>query len=724
MFYVNNLKNNNKQQKSEIMNKAFKYVLFGITLFVVFLIIMAFAVVIMDGIGSVSDNETYSWTDILFGTEFSMPGSMAMGIIIINTVWMSILVLIVATPISVATALFITKIASPRVRNLMVSVVAILAAIPSVIYGAFGKYVILNVVYNLGYSDLSTTATLMSVIIIVSLMVIPTITLMSTTSLMMVDKKMEDSSEALGATRVQTSIFVSLRSAKTGIIIGMLFALGRCLGEATAISMLSGESFTQIGFNLKLSEVSLFMSPVIMQAFNKSQDGIEWAAFVYSVLSALLLITIILIFSFVKFIEHNTDDLVKSKKQSKRAIQLNNIDRKINEGKFDSLSKNDISLYEKNLIHINDEHYRMESAVSIRKHEIDHINSRTSLLGDAKGEAFKEGRTIIYKAIIIALSMVGVIALISILGFLFNTDLSLLFNWEYLSSTGPIFSEAMGDGAYIGLGMAMFGTMFNIIVSLAIALPLGILIAIFLNTYLKGEGWLSSGISFSFQIMTSIPAVIYGTLASIIFVQGGFIRENANSLVPVIMLSLVILPTIIKQTTEGFNNVKNSQVEGSQALGASDAYTSIRIVLKQSMPAILSAAILAISIVMADSAIMITIIGKPGTPSLESDWIEQGGYTLATLIYYLSSTADPATRFVAIEQIKVIGIILMLLIFWLTMISQKIKSNNNLSALIMFVGIIVYMTSYWIFGGVLILMIAGLALGLIGAFIDLFIERK
>ncbi len=724
MSHVKNLQTNRKQQKNKFANNVFKYVLLGITLFVVFLIIASFATIILDGFSTVNESSEYTWTQILFGDHFYMPGYMAMGIIVVNTIWMAMLVLLVATPISVATALFITKITGKGMRNFMIAVVAILAAIPSVVYGSFGKFVILALVNKLGFSDLSTSSTLMSVIIIVSLMVIPTITLMTTTSLMMVDTKMEDSSEALGATKVQTSIFVSLRSAKTGIIIGMLFALGRCLGEATAISMLNGEIPNQTGITFKLSEVSLFMSPLIMYAFGQSQTGVDSAVFVYSVLSALLLITIILLFAFIKFIEVKTDDTQNSKKQSARAIELYNINKKVNRGQFDQLRASEIKKYESNLVRINNEQARVTSLSYIRSNEIAELQGRTSRDISKSAEAFKESRTMIYKSLIVVLSMVGVVALVSILTFLFDTDLSLLFNWEYLSSTGTIQSD-WSQGQYVGLGMCMFGTMYNILLTLIIALPLGIMIATFTNTYLKGDGMLTKTISFSFQIMTSIPAVVYGTLAAILFSYSGFFRQNYNSLVPVFMLVLVVLPTIIKQTQEGFNNVKNSQVEGSHALGATDSYTSFKIVIRQAMPAILSAAILAISIVMADSAIMITIIGKPDEWTFASDWVANGGYTLATNIYYLSFAGMlDIPRYIAIEQIKVIGIILMLLIFWLSMISQKIKSHNNISAAIMAAGILFYMCSYWIFGGVLIFMIVGLILGAVGLLYDLVVKGK
>lgn len=716
MSYVSNLQNKKNTKKNNVVNKITWWCLLFIVLFVIAIIAFAFISIIAESINTVNNQDKYSWSHILFGNEFNMKDSMAMGIIVVNTIWMSVLVLLVAAPISIATAVLITKILNEKLRIVMIAIVSILAAIPSVIYGAFGKYFILKAMGTLGLSPNNTTASLISVVIIVSLMVMPTITLMTITSIIMIDSKTEDSSEALGATKTQTAVFITLRSAKSGIIVGMLFALGRCIGEATAISMLDGETPVATGITLNPFATSLFMSPIIMKALSGSSmlDGNEFA---YEVLSGILLMTVILLFLFVKFVEGKTDDNKKASKESKKSINLHNVVNKATKDGEESLNNKESAIYSNYL----------NKTINYKPLVIDHIPTdseiyaRSSLDRNEDFASYKQQKSGIYKAIIIVLSMVGVIALLSILLFLFNTDLSLLFNWEHLTSTG-FYSE---DDNYVGLGMAMFGTLANMFFTIIIALPLGIAIGIYANSFINRDSVLSKIISFSFQIMTSIPAVIYGTLATFLFIQTGFFKTQLNSFIPILMLVLVILPTIIKQTQEGFKNVKNQQIEGSYALGATTSYTSRRIVIKQSIPAILSSAILAISIVMADSAIMITILGKPDTPSDLSTWMAEGGYTLSSLIYWLSSMASSAeitSRQAAVEQMKVIGIILMLLIFWLTIISQKVRVKSYIQALVMLVGLVMYMCSFFIFGGSIILMILGPILGIIG-FIFKF-ERK
>ncbi len=717
MSYVRDLQNHRKQQKNKMADLLVKYSLLAIVLFVVFFIVISFGLIIRASIVEVGSSDSLaSWGEILFGSEFDMVGEFAMGIIVFNTIWMSMLVLALAAPVSIATALLITRVLNKNMRNIFIAMVSILAAIPSVVYGSFGKYVLLKFISMIGLSQNATDATLLAVIIIVAIMVMPTITLMTITSILLVDRKLEDSAEALGATKMQTSVYVTLRSARTGIVVGMLFALGRCIGEATAISMLSGEVAGASGITLSPFNTSLFLSPTIMGALGgvSQKEGNEFA---YIVMSGLLLITVILLFVFAKFVEHSTDDVIKSKKLSKIAVSQTNLLRKIDKFGEDSLTKVEQSQYAKYLA---DHSYKPTNIALVRANEISSVYSRSSLDENKRHEAHKDSSSFMFKTLIMVFSMFGIISLFSIVLFLTSGDTSLLTNWEYLTSRGRVPSNT----ELFGLAMPMIGTMITIMAALIIALPLGIAIAVYTNTFMTKDTKLAAFISFAFQIMTSIPAVIYGTIAAIIFVEGGFIRSNFISVIPMLMLALVVLPTIIKQTQEGFRSIKSSQEEGAYALGASKTYTATRIVVAQSMPAILSAAILAISIVMADSAIMITIIGNTQTTNDINVWMQNGGYTLSTQIYWLSAKGNSGdiSREIAKDQIKAIGLLLMLLIFWLTLISQKIKNKQIKGSAIMFAGIIMYMISFYIFGGVLILMILGPILGIFGAIYEMIFK--
>lgn len=167
--------------------------------------------------------------------------------IIINTLISAFLAALVAFPVSVLTALFIVKIAPKRLRVVFTTIVELLAAIPSVVYGVYASGQITSMVNDLaGVFGLTTFggASLLSVSILLAIMIFPTITAMSITAISAVDRNLELGSLALGASKTQTHFKVVLSAAKSGIFAGLILGLGRAFGEATAVSMVAGNAMT------------------------------------------------------------------------------------------------------------------------------------------------------------------------------------------------------------------------------------------------------------------------------------------------------------------------------------------------------------------------------------------------------------------------------------------------------------------------------------------------
>ena len=178
-------------------------------------------------------------------------GVYGVAFIIVNTLVSALIAAAISFPIAVLTALFIVKIAPKRLREPMQIVVELLAAIPSVVYGVFAASKITTLVESVaGFFGVSTYGgkSLMSVSLLLAIMIFPTITSMSINAISAVDKNLELGSLALGASRTQTNFRVVLASAKSGIFAGLVLGLGRAFGEATAVSMVAGNS--QIGINL------------------------------------------------------------------------------------------------------------------------------------------------------------------------------------------------------------------------------------------------------------------------------------------------------------------------------------------------------------------------------------------------------------------------------------------------------------------------------------------
>ncbi len=145
---------------------------------------------------------------------------------------------LLGVPIGFLTAVYLAKLAPPRVKVWMESAVSLLAGIPSVVYGLVGMLVLVPAIRSaFGVPD---GASLLAAIIVLAIMILPSIIKVAVTALEAVPKEYEDASLALGATPVETYFRVSALAARSGIAAAVVLGVGRALGEAMAVMMVSG----------------------------------------------------------------------------------------------------------------------------------------------------------------------------------------------------------------------------------------------------------------------------------------------------------------------------------------------------------------------------------------------------------------------------------------------------------------------------------------------------
>ncbi len=181
-----------------------------------------------------------------FGLFFSNPrwlydGTGGMLFLLLTTLFTTLLSLLISAPTSIFTALFIARIAPKWLKSVLQSAIDLLASIPSVIYGLFGVGVICPAVASLR-PDTFGGRSILSGIVVLALMSIPTMTTLSMNAMEAVDKRLIHSSIALGASSAQTNFKIVIGSSSSGIFAGMILGIGRALGEATAIQMVIGNN--------------------------------------------------------------------------------------------------------------------------------------------------------------------------------------------------------------------------------------------------------------------------------------------------------------------------------------------------------------------------------------------------------------------------------------------------------------------------------------------------
>ena len=146
--------------------------------------------------------------------------------------------LVIGVPIGFFTAVYLSKKASKRVKEWMSASVSLLAGIPSVVYGLVGMMVLVPGIREI--FRLPDGASLLAAIIVLAIMILPSIIKVSITALDAVPKEYEDASLALGATPEETWFRVSVPAAKSGIATAVVLGVGRAIGEAMAVMMVSG----------------------------------------------------------------------------------------------------------------------------------------------------------------------------------------------------------------------------------------------------------------------------------------------------------------------------------------------------------------------------------------------------------------------------------------------------------------------------------------------------
>lgn len=180
-------------------------------------------------------------TNFLFGTKWaSTAAEPAFGILpfILTSVYGTFGAILIGVPLGILCAVFSAKTAGKKTAAVTNEIVGLMAGIPSVVYGLVGMIIVVPAVREL--FGLPDGANLFSAVIVLSVMILPSVISVSETALRAVPKEYEEASLALGATKTETIFKVTLPAAKSGILASAVLGIGRAIGEAMAVMMVSG----------------------------------------------------------------------------------------------------------------------------------------------------------------------------------------------------------------------------------------------------------------------------------------------------------------------------------------------------------------------------------------------------------------------------------------------------------------------------------------------------
>ncbi|MFA6333242.1 MAG: phosphate ABC transporter permease PstA, partial [Methanoregula sp.] len=498
--------------------------------------------------------------------------------LIIGTLLVTLGAMVFSVPLSIGCAIYISELASPRVKQFLKPAIELLAGIPSVVYGFFGLIILTNFIRVT--FDLPTGETWLAASVLLGIMALPTIISVSEDAISAVPREYKEGSLAIGATRWQTISRVIVPAALSGIAAAIILGIGRAVGETMAVMMVAGNAsiIPEPIWNI-LSPVRTLTGTLGIE-MGEVAVGSEHYSALFGVAVVLLLITLVINLSAVAILRHLREGRTGSSAR-RSFISPGTRAKLVFAGKMLGLTLLLIFL----------------TAVSWWLGPL-------VLLGGSlwyAGRPFlSEKRIQVIAFGLIALATLAVLViLVIILQDIVVNGLPAL-SWEFL--TQPPKDLGRAGGIY----PAIVGTLCLVTGAIALALPLGVGAAIYLVEYTR-EGRITRLIRTGVDLLNGTPSIVFGLFGFAFIVL--YLNVGVSMLAGQVTLALMVLPTIIRTTEESLKNIPQALREGSLALGATKWQTISRVVLPPAVPGIVTGSILSIGRAAGETApIMFTAV--------------------------------------------------------------------------------------------------------------------
>ncbi|MBQ8145689.1 MAG: phosphate ABC transporter permease subunit PstC [Clostridia bacterium] len=536
--------------------------------------------------------------------ESALKGSYGIFTMISGTAASTVGALLIGGVLGYFTAIFLVFYCPQKLKPIASTIINLLSGIPSVVYGFFGIAFLLPLLSKMAPNNGSG---LLATSIILGVMILPTVVSLSKTALEAVPNQYYDGSVAIGASHTATVFKIMVPSARGGIIASLILGIGRALGETMAVVMVAGNSPT---YPSGLFNSFRTMTANIVLEMGYAGQVQEGALIATGVVLLMFVLIINLMFNLIS--RKTVDGIVKRPKESKLKAKAFLFSQKIKEG-AGSIS------------------YKIKS----------------SKIGEAVAKA---------SGIAVALILAMIIV------FIFVKGLPTLVTKPQL-----IYGKFEFGSENITILPAIICTVLVVIISLLIAVPIGIMTAIFLNEYAKRESVFVRIVRGAINILSGVPSIVYGLFGMITFVKifGG----SASILSGSLTVSIMLLPTIVRSTEESLKGVSNSLREASLALGAGKLRTILKVALPSALPGILSAVILSIGRVISESAPLLYTMGS--VIKAVPKGILEGGATLAVALYQLSGEGW------YINEAYATAVVLIILVLGLNIFAEQVGKTLN-----------------------------------------------
>lgn len=551
----------------------------------------------------------YGIENILFSNNFNISDGKATGVSFwlpfSSTLLTTIISLLIAVPIGIKTSVFIKFRIKKKYRKIFRIISETLAGIPSVIFGLFASISLGEIMKFFGISSYS----IINASIMLSFMVLPTIIAMTINSLESVDDNLLTNPITMGNTKTRAIYKVYKKAARNGIIVGVILAIGRAIGETMALSMiLQNESRYSDVLSSGLIGVltsDLKTISVVVSTNMFGENANETTRSLLFSFGFILFIFIMMFNLIVLFI-------IKNKKNRKHKFKW--IDNTIN-FLVDSfmLIPNSIA----NAFDYICFSYRRKTKLQTPEQIILYTRKRT--------ESYKLAN--LYTWYKLMWEIVSVLICFAFLAWLILDIITNgLYAWGLPSST--VFQYTKNT-----TGQAFLNTLLIIIVSIFISLPIALLTAIYLTEYSKNKVFKAS-VNFFLDCLGSTPSILFGMFGLIFFIEtlgmtsGG--TRGYSLIAGALTIVLVIIPSFTRSIQQILVQIPTEIRTNALALGTSKLQLITKIILPSVVTGIVSTTILSIGRVLSETAPLYLTAGLTSSSTISLD---RSGQTLTTRIY-------------------------------------------------------------------------------------------
>ncbi len=615
-------------KKRQIFDVLFKLIVTMFSFVGIVALILMFSFILKEAFPAF---EKYGIINLYFSADYS-DGKYGMLGALSLTLISSILATLIALPIAIRCALFV-HFRLKTGKKVFKTIIHVLAGVPSILFGIFAFYS-LSKLTNFAF-NLSSGQTLINGIIMLTFMILPTLITMILNQLKILPKNFINAALALGNSKTHAMYTIVKKEIKSGIMIAVIIALGRAIGETMALSLLltsiPGQNVFSEGFTSVFINNTMTLGVVIAKTFFDDVGASKSHLFAAGVLLFVIVMSLILLIN--KISQKRKFELVNPNVRISKLIKnKNNFQNNLKLVWFILIYPFSITnlMFHNLLDQINRVFYYVTLPIYKLIYPKQNLPRSKYFV-----EVIKRKSNKIIDIFRIILESIFVLIVI---GFAFWLIFDILYNgiptwtvndWKYSYTSNETGFKINKPGS---IGNPLLFTVTLIGVVILISFPISLFIAIYLSEYGRNKRH-TKVIKFFLDSLGGTPSIIFGIFGSIFFIKTLNLRIGKvpySLIAGALTMTLVVIPTFTRSIEQTILKVPDSYRKASYALGSSKLKTIFKIIIPQSISGIIVGIILTSGRVIAETAPVYLTFGGILTAG-EIDWFSPG-HTLTTEI--------------------------------------------------------------------------------------------